>query len=159
MKAQPGDKVIITNPRLKDLCGAICVVADCDTVSLMVKDMSECIWAHEDTKNHDEIFWLRHGDYEVLEDCDVPIVGDMVIVTYKFLKSVYLKTFVVHTICVDDLIVAIKCDDCKPFTLEQKFYRILKRDSTTSTKVCKDCNGTGKIVLLTSVVDCDCVNV
>lgn len=161
MIAKPGDHIIMTDEEegYKNLRGKICVVVYCETIPYMMDSLDGCIWAHVDMKDHGGIFWTRHNSYEVIEDPEMAKVevGDTIIVVNRFANisygAMYCKKFEVSIVSTGKEVWA------GGIWLTAASYCVIKRDQSTSTSPdpCLDCNGTGRIELFTSVIDCDCV--
>lgn len=146
MNVQVGDKVVNTDQHCI-YCGVIGFVKSCDEISNRV--------LVAETKSHGH-FWLKHESYEVLEDTDVPEVGDTIIITSERGEPRFHKTFVVVGID-GELIGVAHTNLASPFVwLGSGDYQILKRNQKAPAQTCLDCNGTGKIQLFTSTVRCKC---
>ena len=110
---------------------------------------------------------LRARNFEVIEPQDtVAQVGDKIIVTDPSMEYSFggRYTIIESDVCpreVDDISECVWCkedgDSSYRLWLKHRSYEVLKRIGNSSV-VCSDCKGTGKIELLTSVVECGCCN-
>jgi hypothetical protein len=146
MKAQPGDKIIVTQRDCR--ChGAIGFVHSSD-------EIFNRIWVNK-TGGWGQ-FWLNNGSYKILEDTDVPEVGDSIIITTRAWGKDRYKTFEISAIdgCYTKIADSLEWW-ANPYLYKDE-YKILKRNPKTSKQTCLDCNGTGQIQLFSSTVRCEC---
>ena len=114
------------------------------------------------------ILLAEEDEFEVLEPSTfIPTAGDQVIVTNIFVTNdiVGHKFSVIKSrMCPDELSDISKCIWCTNGLgyvswFKHKSYETIKRQlQVCSDGSCPDCDGTGKIMLLTSTVKCDCCN-
>ncbi len=147
MTAKFGDLIIVINSS-DHILGMICKVIETGSDCVLVADPRGT-------------FWIRHNNYEVLESFCKAKVGDEIIITdINFGLSYYLGKFKVIEVSdcgtVSAAIVPDGAYGTSGFFAKLGSYHIIKRESSKSKKLCSECNGTGKITLLTFTVDCDC---
>lgn len=109
IKAEPGDRIIITNRELTDMYGNIYTVVP----HRMLSAKDDGTWPNGVWFAHtysDFVYYVEHKDYEIVS------------ATRSFSP-----------------------------TLKEEIGQI------SDSGICPDCKGTGRIKLLTSIVDCDCV--
>ena len=131
-KAQPGDKIIITNRTRQELAGMygkIYTVVPCEMLSLG-DDLDNYAWiTHKYSDNHP----VLHEDYKIVN------------VTRSFSEPPKeIDLFVSQGVL----------DDIHSWVNDPKVKKIA---AMIGQSPCPDCKGTGRIELLTSTVDCDCV--
>ena len=71
-KAQVGDIIILH----RGMSGEECVVVDCDICPSAVDDISQCVWATVNKKNHGGAFWTPHGSYKIVRRATTKICPD-----------------------------------------------------------------------------------
>lgn len=148
---KPGDKIIITDPILKMYGEELTVVR--------VDKVLDCAWVNDDIIGMHGIAWFPRGSYQILEEDGTKVeVGDRIVVTDPHLKGSYCQVLIVIAAGIDWVsgVNNIGDDKGSSLTLWSGKYRLLKRLGSLSSSVCRDCNGTGKIELFTSVVSCKC---
>lgn len=65
-KAQLGDKVIVTNPKLADIFEHCFTVIESPCCPSALDNIPECIWVKSDDINY-VTFWLAHSSYEIVK--------------------------------------------------------------------------------------------
>lgn len=160
MNAKPGDRIIVTEPSWVKMRGKEYVVIN---GSAFVPGPSEYIRVTERTDGYGEVFRLLPEHYQVLAEDGIGVaVGSRVITLNKSWHSdFYCRIFIVSEVREEkSCVMAIFEDGVSEgggrWKLPYDSIKLLKRDSKTSSSSCPDCNGTGKILLLTSTVECGC---
>ncbi len=160
---QLGDTVIVTDPSCDLTYGRECWVNRVDAIVYVLDPSVDYIWVVR--KGDPGEFQLAPGQYELLEEVgEKVLVGDRIIITNKSWEYDYLKIFVVlevrekNGISNEDCILVTyedKNEDPRDYRLTYDTFMLLKRKSEASPS-CPDCKGTGKILLLTSIIECSC---
>ena len=150
-----GDTVIVTDPSLDAAYGKM---------YLVTKSTTDYVWV-AGIESLEIGVRLTRDQYEVLEELDAKVaVDDRIIIINPAWKYDYLKIFVVLEVREKDGISSEDCilvtyedkkEDRREYRLTYDTFELLKRKSKASPS-CPDCNGTGKILLLTSTVECGC---
>jgi hypothetical protein len=158
MIPQPHDTVIVTNPSFEKAYGKEHIVAGCSSsTNISGNTITRICVIKKIADPDDEQFWLSPEDYEVLENTDEVKVGDTVIITSASYNEAYCKKFMVIAFGAVGRCRDIYIEENNKYSfIRSPCYRIIKRDSSTSTQLCLDCHGMGKIDLFTSTVKCHC---
>jgi hypothetical protein len=131
-KAQPGDRIIITNAKLQDFFGKVYPVVACRMLSLS-DEIENYVWiAHEYCDN----FSVRHGDYKIAS------------ATRSFSEPPKETSLFISPDAYEEMRKWVNDDKVK------KIAATIGQISDSG--ICPDCKGTGRIKLLVSIVDCDC---
>ncbi len=105
---------------------------------------------------------LDKDAFDVLQPPEyIPKVGDIIILTHEHERmDLRHKKIKIETVIEDGNWTKISSQDLplpmKQVWLPHNTYETIKQFEAMPQKSCKDCKGTGKITLFTSVVDCDC---
>lgn len=148
MKPKLGDRIIVTDPKLDVEYGRECVVIDTLPLTNYIDT--------KPTEEPKEDVLLTRDQYEVLEEMGVGVVpGSRIIITDPAVGVYFCEIFTIVTVREED--VEVVWEACgKHLFFQYSTFRLLKRDSKSPSSSCSDCNGTGKIQLFTSTVECGC---
>ncbi len=171
-QVEPGDRIILLR----------------DPYRLQIHTLDSFEYFHNNEKydyflytRKNRSFLVKEGEFEVLEPSTyMPVVGDQIIVTNKrddrslacrkfrviepqshsFLSQIYLDSSKYCPLSAKDISECIWCEHLfysvnDMFWISRGNYETVKRQTQGS---CKDCGGTGKIMLLTSTIKCGSCN-
>ena len=105
--------------------------------------------------------FIYDNEFEVVEPAGTKTeIGDTVILIYSIYKNKIGERYVVADVT-DKSGCVLGCpvsdtDDIDTWISPQNYVVVKRSKSSSSTETCEDCKGTGKIELLTSVVECGC---
>lgn len=148
-KAKPGD---VITPNIGAHVGEECIVVSHWQTPYLAKDPSNVIWAYIKGDSDTNIMWLEHGDYEII----TVKVGDTIKVIDKE-TGWYGKQCVVKE--VDESGIRVRNEAGTMGRLYDGEYEVVcsaNQTPSVTNEVCKDCHGTGKIELFTSIAICNC---
>ncbi len=147
---EPGDRLVITKApkEYKPLLYLVGIAS-----SLEWFDGRQKIDFVVDGMTTNGCFFLDEYEFEVVEVYDaIPERGDKIIIVNPDLFKSIGRIFEVYIIENDKTYVI----DGNGWWFKRGSYEILARQQKSDVAVCPDCKGTGKIELLTSVVECEC---